>query len=1171
MKKLAYLLSILLIAVIAFGISACQDDENQQQLSPDEFTVSYYDGNDLVEMRTVEKGGVIPELPMSKQGNRFVGWFLADGSGISGVAVESDISVYARWLQLYNALFNYGKDIPSKTVEAAAGESITLPESMKTDDGKEIILYWTDGVNVYEPSSVFVMPALNITLNAEWAEIVTVTYVYDGQEFTVETAKGATLKLADDVISVDGSPVYSWTDGSNVYRAGEEITVTQDMQLSAMWAGLYTLTYDVDGGELIDSETRYTGEEIILPLPVKTGYNFLGWQIGNDVAPSGAMLTVGADNITLKALWEKITFEVTITDWDGTPFEVLVVGYSDDVVFPEFPAATLAEFNGWSADGKNILQDTVITATYNYEVPQNAALYTFTQVEGGYAISAGDATLLNSTEIVLPASYRGLPVVAVADSSSSAFKAFSSLTKITLTSSYEKLGTKAFMSSPNLTTVVLNSNLKSIGNDCFMDCYKLTNLDLNEGLLSIGSRAFYNISVKDYYIPASVESIEGLAFFYYPVDQLNPDNCYKSITVAHENSVYASLDGVLYSKDLTKLVCYPANKDGTSFTLPSTVTTLGTYCFSYARNIEEFSFGDSKITTIERLAFNSTYFDILLPDSISEINGDMLSLAYGDLTLSNTIKVIPSYAFMSFYGKNVYIPATVETLEEYAFYHCQGVENVYFADGCRVEVIPAYAFEDCPKLTTVKLHEGLKEIGAFAFSVERVGSNQNKLASVTFPASLEKIGAYAFSYCAALTTVTFADGSLISEISIGAFGSCYKLKNVSFGNNNLRVDLVFGERAFALSDDLANFSFPTNLVSIGVECFAGSASQAYGYHYPRFTNIVLPARVREIGNGAFSLATSLVSFTTEEGSVLENVGSSVFYGCSKLTSVVLPASLRYMGSNVFAGCSELQNVEILSTTMNYEFVDGGLYNTDAKTLEFAKVDEDGVFTIKEGTVAIVDSCFAKSYELKVVNIASTVKTIGDRAFYDCANLEEVNIPQNSQLETIGEYAFAASPLESASVVPFTEIYLPPTLKSIGSNAFYKTAISNPIYLPAELTTLSGYAFAYCPNLPSVTFAENSKLTTIGAMAFYKCTSLTTVTFGEGSSLQSLGSTVFNGCSSLKTVVLTSRTVVSLGTNTFGNVPDDVSIYVPDNLLTSYINGTGWTKYTSYLKPLSQYN
>ena len=1170
MKKVFYLFTILIISALALCFTACDNGGGEQEHGSAEYTVTYYDGDTVLETRKAEKGEEIPVFTPTKEGNRFAGWFFADGSSISGATVQSDVSVYARWNKVYTLTLNYGKGVPQDKVEAVAGESVTLPGSIRAEDGSALV-NWTDGSKKYKPGSTFVMPPINTALDAEWAVLVTVTYRYNGEEVAVEVAQGSTVKLPEDILSADGKRVYSWTDGSEIYLAGAEIEITQNTVLTAMWSGAYTFFFDTDGGESIPSVSKNSGEEIILPLPEKTGFVFLGWQIGNSTYSANATVTMGAADITAKAIWEKITFEVTVTDWDGHPIEVLEVGYGEDAVLPDLPVTEIAEFAGWSAEGKNVLDNITIKATYNYRTPANAELYFFTQVEGGYAISAGDASLLNDTEIILPASYMGLPVVAVADSSSStatSLKGFDKVEKITLTSTYERLGARAFRSLPNLTAVILNSGLKEIGNDCFYCCYKLTTLQLNEGLEKIGSRAFYDVGIADYYIPSTVESIEGLAFFYYPSNNLDPKTSYKSITVAQDSLSYASLDGVLYSKDMTTLVCYPANKEAQSFTVPSAVTTFGTYCFSYAQNIKEFSFGESRVKTIEKLAFNSTVFDIVLPDSVTEITDGMLSIAYGNLTLSNTIKSIPAFAFQSFYGKNVYVPATVETLEEYAFYRSPGIENIYFAKGCKVTQIPEYCFEDCAKLKLVELHEGVKEIGAYAFSVATVGTNTNQISDIVFPASLEKIGEYAFSYCGSLASVSFANGSKIREISTGAFGSCYKLESVTFGNTDKSVELELGVRAFTLCDRLSSFDFPENLVTVGNECFAGSDSSTYGQHYVKITAVVLPASVRTVGNGAFSLAKYLKSFKTADRSALETVGSSVFYNCENLETVILPESLRYMGSNVFAGCSSLKDVQILSTSMNFEFVDGGLYNTEAHTLEFAKVGEDGVFTVKEGTLAIVDSCFNNAAALKIINIASSVKSIGARAFYKCVNLIEVNIPGNSVLESIGDYAFARG--DETGYMQFTEIYFPKTLKSIGSNAFFRSSLNIPLEFSAELEVLDGYAFAYSPNIPSVTFAENSKLTAIGASAFYRCTSLTSVVFGEGSSLKSMAAIVFNGCTKLETVVLTSESVVTIGNNVFPNTASDLSIYVPDSLVTSYINGTGWSNYRNKIKPVSQY-
>ena len=209
MKKVFYIFTILIISALALCFSACgKKEEEQEQIipEPEKYVVTYYDGEAVLETRTVEKGGEIPALAPTKDGNRFAGWFLADGSSISGVTVQADISVYARWNKLYSVTFRYGKGIPEEKVEAVAGESITLPEFEKAEDGTALI-YWTDGLKEYKPASIFVMPSVNVVLDAEWAVLVTVTYCYNGEEVAVQVAKGATVTLPDDILSADGKTV----------------------------------------------------------------------------------------------------------------------------------------------------------------------------------------------------------------------------------------------------------------------------------------------------------------------------------------------------------------------------------------------------------------------------------------------------------------------------------------------------------------------------------------------------------------------------------------------------------------------------------------------------------------------------------------------------------------------------------------------------------------------------------------------------------------------------------------------------------------------------------------------------------------------------------------------------------------------------------------------------
>ena len=127
------------------------------------------------------------------------------------------------------------------------------------------------------------------------------------------------------------------------------------------------------------------------------------------------------------------------------------------------------------------------------------------------------------------------------------------------------------------------------------------------------------------------------------------------------------------------------------------------------------------------------------------------------------------------------------------------------------------------------------------------------VSSVFIPATVRSIGDSAFSYCNALTTVTFAEGSQLKSIGLAAF--------------------------------------------YGTE-------QAY----PRFKEIQIPDSVDTIGSGAFFYCQDLERITLP--SALQTLSSVTFYGCAALSEVTFPASLKTIESSVFDGCRNLSEVKL---------------------------------------------------------------------------------------------------------------------------------------------------------------------------------------------------------------------------------------------------------------------
>ena len=110
----------------------------------------------------------------------------------------------------------------------------------------------------------------------------------------------------------------------------------------------------------------------------------------------------------------------------------------------------------------------------------------------------------------------------------------------------------------------------TIGGYAFYKCTSLTSVTIPDSVTSIGNYAFYECtSLTSVTIPDSVTTIESSAF--------SGCTSLTSINVSKQNLNYTSIDGILYDKEGTTLICCPAGK--TSVTIPDSVTTIGNWLF----------------------------------------------------------------------------------------------------------------------------------------------------------------------------------------------------------------------------------------------------------------------------------------------------------------------------------------------------------------------------------------------------------------------------------------------------------------------------------------------------------------------------------------------------------------------------------------------------------------
>ena len=166
---------------------------------------------------------------------------------------------------------------------------------------------------------------------------------------------------------------------------------------------------------------------------------------------------------------------------------------------------------------------------------------------------------------------------------------------------------------------------------------------------------------------------------------------------------------------------------------------------------------------------------------------------------------------------------------------------------------------------------------------------------------------------------------------------------------------------------------------------------------------------------------------------------------------------------------------------------------------------------------MVAGLFQDFTNIKKVTLPEGMTTIPKETFSGCTNLTSINIP--STIKTIGERAFNNTGL--------TQITIPNTVTTIEASAFRNNKELTTVTLPSGLTTLSEYIFYNCPKLKNITIP--SKVTSIGDLAF----AMTGITeLNIPSSVKTIGEQAFYYCQNLKGTVIIPKSVTFIGYKAF---------------------------------------
>ena len=276
------------------------------------------------------------------------------------------------------------------------------------------------------------------------------------------------------------------------------------------------------------------------------------------------------------------------------------------------------------------------------------------------------------------------------------------------------IGDYAFESCTNLTSITIPDSVTNIGEYAFQSCSNLTSVTIPDSVTNIGQRAFlFCKSLKYITIPESVQDIGEYAF--YGCKSL------EKINAAAGNENYVSVNGILFSKDKTKIVCYPANKNDTSYSIPSSVKVVGSGAFRDCSHLKSITIPNS-VTTMEHHAFSNctSLTSISIPDGIKTI--EMGTFDYcKSLTSVRIPDSVTEIGHSAFYCcdnlKSITIPRSVTEILSYALgligledridgfkiYCYSGTEAEYYAKGEKFNYVLLDKLPTLAKVNGVKL------------------------------------------------------------------------------------------------------------------------------------------------------------------------------------------------------------------------------------------------------------------------------------------------------------------------------------------------------------------------------------------------------------------------------------------------------------------------------------
>ncbi len=758
------------------------------------------------------------------------------------------------------------------------------------------------------------------------------------------------------------------------------------------------------------------------------------------------------------------------------------------------------------------------------------------------------------------------------------------------------IGMSAFSCNP-IKTISIPDSVEVISGCAFSNNYSLNNVSFgkNSNCTTILANAFsYDYELKSFVIPDKVTLLGDTAFYNSGIESIEIGaglvevgkgvfaSCKKlsEIRVSADNPKYASYEGVLYSKDRSVLMLYPAAKSGTYETATETVK-IDNYAFSGADKLTDIVLNEGLIQIGENaFEYCEKLNTPILPSTLEEIDGYAFrwcSSMEGRLTLPKKLKSISWYAFyydynlkeIDFepesemdrlgYGAFAYcgiedftIPRNVSTISQEVFTGCKDLLAVTFESESKIENIPAWLFSGADNLRRITFEDEceLKQFEA------RACEGLLYLESIDFSGcdKLTNIDNYAFRNCISLENLTLPDS--MKEIGRYAFYGCNKMNEMRLPEGLSSI----GRYAFTNTDNI-NLYFLAPVLPVNLE---DKWDYGIGGYYVGINNVIendewvyaltadgKASVIRYKGNA------SNIDLDTIDGHEVVSIGSETFKDNNTLTSISLPETLTGIYKAAFSGTSSLGSIMIPKSVRVIDseaFKDSGISElTFASESELVTIGSSAFentgnlnsISIPDGITDIRENTFYKS-SVKNATLSANVSTI-DRLAFSESGLESINIP--ASIKEISYKAFKnAKSLQNVSfAVSDTEMM-------IRDEAFYGSGLTT-VSIPANVTYIGNLCFSRCQSLTEINVDNANAIYASLDGVFYNkalnklitCPAGKTGSYTVSDNVALFAVGAFEGSLLSEIVIPDACSLQTIGHRTFFECDNLTSINIPDSV------------------------